>query len=162
MTPREIGVVADSHGYLCERTLDLLGDVELILHAGDVGGEEVLEGLQRIAPVIVAVGNGDPDLAPILPWEQRVTVGSTRVLLCHWYDNFGKIHPKVQSELDAWDPHVLVYGHTHEAVNREHEGRLHFNPGYSGPPRTDRPRSIGRLRLGPSGVERAEILSLGD
>ncbi len=154
-----LGVVADSHGHLCDDTLRAMQGVELILHAGDVGGPAVLERLSAIAPVLVAVGNGDPDLANQLPWEQRVEIDEHRILLCHWYDNFGQIHPKVARELEAFRPHVLVYGHTHEAVNEPHDGRLHFNPGYSGPPGLGRPRSVGRLHLSPEGI-RGELLEL--
>ncbi len=161
MSVRVIGVVADSHGLLCDETRQALAGADLILHAGDVGAPAVLDGLRALAPVVAVAGNGDPELAHELPWEQRVEVAGLRLLLCHWYDNFGRIHPGIAREIEAWQPDVLVYGHTHVAVNRPHEGRLHFNPGYAGPAGAGRARSVGRLWIEARGV-RGEIVPLRD
>jgi putative phosphoesterase len=152
-------VLADSHGHLCDETLEVLSDAELILHAGDIGGESILDRLRAVAPVVAVVGNGDPDLAGRYPWEQRVEVAGARLLLCHWYDNWGSVHPKVEREIDEWNPHVLIYGHTHVADNTRRNGRLYFNPGYSGPPGLGRRRSVGWLRVGSDGVS-SEIVPL--
>jgi len=154
-----VGVVADSHGHLCAETRRVLEDSDAILHAGDVGGEGVLAQLRSLAPVVAVVGNGDPDLTHRYPWEQHVELGGVRILLCHWYDNFGSLHPRVTRQLEEWQPHVLVYGHTHVAVNERRDGRLHFNPGYSGAPGQGRARSVGRLHIRPDGID-GEIIPL--
>jgi uncharacterized protein len=36
-----IGVIADTHGHLAPGALAALGGVELILHAGDIGGAAI-------------------------------------------------------------------------------------------------------------------------
>lgn len=158
---RVLGVVADSHGFVCDATLRSLEGADAILHAGDIGGEPVLARLREVAPVVAVVGNGDPELAHRYPWEQHVEIEGFRILLCHWYDNHGTIHPRVAREVATWRPHVLVYGHTHRARNEEEDGTLLFNPGYAGAPEPGRRRSVGRLRLGAEGVS-GEILSLPD
>jgi putative phosphoesterase len=157
--PRCVSVLADSHGYLCDETLEVVSASDLILHAGDIGGESILNRLRAVAPVVAVVGNGDPDLARHYPWEQRVEVSGARLLLCHWYDNWGRVHPKIEREIEEWDPHVLVYGHTHVADDTRRNGRLYFNPGYSGPPGLGRRRSVGRLLIGGSEVS-SEIVAL--
>jgi len=162
-----LGVIADTHGHLCEDARAALAGADAILHAGDVGGdpeaggpgEALLDALRQLAPVVAVVGNGDPGLTHVYPWEQRVQVEGRRILLCHWYDNFGRIHPTVARELEAFRPHVLVHGHTHQAVNEQREDCLHFNPGYSGPPGGGRRRSVGRLELTRDTIA-AEILLL--
>jgi putative phosphoesterase len=157
--PFRVRVLADSHGHLCDETLEVLSDADLILHAGDIGGESILDRLRALAPVVAVVGNGDPDLARRYPWEQRVEVAGSRLLLCHWYDNWGRVHPKIEREIDEWDPRVLVYGHTHVADNTRRGGRLYFNPGYAGPPGLGRRRSVGRLLVG-GGAISSEIVDL--
>jgi putative phosphoesterase len=154
-----VSVLADSHGHLCDETLEVLSDSDLILHAGDIGGEPILNRLRAVAPVVAVVGNGDPDLARRYPWEQRVEVAGARLLLCHWYDNWGSVHPKIEREIGEWDPHVLVYGHTHVADDARRNGRLYFNPGYSGPPGLGRRRSVGRLLID-GGEVSSEIIAL--
>jgi len=59
----KIGVVSDTHGFFDARLAELLAGVELILHAGDVGNLEVLDELERIAPVRAVKGNVDSLLA---------------------------------------------------------------------------------------------------
>ena len=44
----KLGVVSDTHGYVDPRLLAVLADVDLILHAGDVGGDDVLAALRDI------------------------------------------------------------------------------------------------------------------
>lgn len=142
-----VGVIADTHGHLDEGALRALAGVDLVLHAGDVGSERVLDGLRGVAPVVAVTGNGDEGLQHRLPWDQRVQLGASRILLCHWWDNFGHLHPRIERELAAWHPHVLVYGHTHEARLERRNGLLLLNPGYAGAPGLGRSRSVALLHL---------------
>ena len=58
-----VGVVSDTHGFFDPFLKDVLAGVDIILHGGDVGSEEVLDELNRIAPVHAVRGNVDgPDL----------------------------------------------------------------------------------------------------
>jgi len=50
-----VGVISDTHGLLRPEALEALAGSELIIHAGDVGGPEVLGELGQLAPVVVAV-----------------------------------------------------------------------------------------------------------
>ena len=42
---RTIGVISDTHGLLRQEALDALQGSELIIHAGDVGNQEILDAL---------------------------------------------------------------------------------------------------------------------
>ncbi|HEX5411135.1 MAG TPA: metallophosphoesterase family protein, partial [Terriglobia bacterium] len=55
----KIGLVSDTHGYLDPRLPELLAGVDSILHAGDVGAQAVLDGLERISGVHGVRGNVD-------------------------------------------------------------------------------------------------------
>jgi predicted phosphodiesterase len=46
-----VGLVSDTHGLVRPEIFTALEGVELILHAGDVGGRMVLYELAAIAPV---------------------------------------------------------------------------------------------------------------
>ena len=54
-----VGVVSDTHGLVRPEAVEALKGSELIVHAGDVGGPEVLEELGRVAPVVAVRGNND-------------------------------------------------------------------------------------------------------
>src|SRR5947209_18014288 len=54
-----VGVISDTHGLLRPRVLTLLHGCDRILHAGDLGGREVLARLREIARVEAVRGNVD-------------------------------------------------------------------------------------------------------
>ena len=56
---RILGLISDTHGLLREEAVRALRGSDLILHAGDVGGQEILETLKTLAPVIAVRGNVD-------------------------------------------------------------------------------------------------------
>jgi putative phosphoesterase len=56
---RRIGVISDTHDLLRPEALRALDGSDLILHAGDICGPEVLQALREIAPVIAVRGNND-------------------------------------------------------------------------------------------------------
>src|SRR5262245_51568224 len=118
MRVRRLGIVADTHGEVRPDALSTLrsAGVDLILHAGDIGSEEVLGSLEQVAPVIAVAGNGDQPLYHRYPWDLRLWLGQRRVFLCHWYDNYGRVHPGYERTISEWAPDVLVYGHTHQAL----------------------------------------------
>lgn len=149
MEIRRVGIVSDTHGALLPDVVGALerAHVQLILHAGDIGALEVVRDLERIAPVVAVSGNGDEPLYHRFPWDQRLRVAGRRIFLCHWYDNYGRIHPRYAEIVREWEPHVLVYGHTHEVVNERRGPTLFLNPGYAGPPEPSRQRSLATLDL---------------
>ncbi|MBA3533388.1 MAG: metallophosphoesterase family protein, partial [Ardenticatenales bacterium] len=78
----KIALLSDTHGWLDPSLRKWFAGVEMILHAGDVGGECVLEELEQIAPTLAVRGNIDlPD--PALPLERVVEVGEMRIALLH-------------------------------------------------------------------------------
>ena len=71
-----VGLIADTHGLLRPEVAAAFEAVDHIVHAGDVGSPEVLEGLSAIAPVTAVWGNVDrPELRAVLPEVARVTLG---------------------------------------------------------------------------------------
>ncbi len=180
----KIGVVSDTHGFFDARLAELWAGVELILHAGDVGNLEVLEELERIAPVLAVKGNVNSLLAG-LPLSLSLSLGGTarrgasrdavQVEMLHEL-------PAAQTELEKWanqartealaprgrdaflrafeqNTRVVIFGHSHLPCAVTLCGRLFFNPGSAGKQRFSLPRCCGLLDLSAKRVE-ATILSL--
>ena len=85
MTTR-VGVLADTHTpefleRLPDTVFKALAGSDLILHAGDVGGEEALALLRRIAPVEAVRGDHDRSLA--LPESREVVVEGKHIVVVH-------------------------------------------------------------------------------
>jgi uncharacterized protein len=149
-----IGLIADTHGLVRPGVHVALADVEMILHAGDVGGDDVLEELALIAPVRAVAGNTDPPGE--LTNEIVCTIGAIDVHVSHGHE-LGV--PTPEQLLDRYTQRVLIYGHTHRPLITRVDRRLVVNPGAAGPRRFSLPSSVGRLRVRGQGVE-AEIVEV--
>ncbi len=139
MGPRlEVGVISDTHGLLRPEALLALEGSQVILHAGDVGGSDVLEQLSQVAPVLAVRGNTDGGWARLLPERRRLELGGVPLLLLH------------DRALLGLDPAreglgLIVFGHSHRPLAETRKRVLWFNPGSAGPRRFRLPVSIGRL-----------------
>jgi putative phosphoesterase len=139
-----IGLIADTHGLVRPEVHTALAGVELILHAGDVGGDDVLDELALIAPVIAVMGNTDPPAHPRLALRIDRVIAGVRVHVSHGHE-LGI--PKPEKLLAAYDADVIVYGHTHRQLVTRADGRLVINPGAAGPRRFDIMPSVARLTI---------------
>lgn len=155
---RVVGLISDTHGLVRPAVHDALAGVELILHAGDVGGDDVLDELELIAPVLAVAGNTDRPGDPRLAGSLRRTVGGVSIHVSHGHE-LGR--PTPRALVARYAAAVIVYGHTHRARVDALEGRLVVNPGAAGPRRFDVTPSVARLIVG-GGPPRVEVIALRD
>lgn len=149
---RTIGLVADTHGLVRAGVHDALAGVELILHAGDVGGRDVVDELATIAPVLAVHGNTDAPGQPGLLEAIEHEVDGITIHVSHGHE-VGS--PTPQRLLARYSADVIVYGHTHRSLIAAVGGRLVVNPGAAGPRRFDARPSVAKLfvRDGQADVE---------
>ena len=148
-----LGVISDTHGLLRPEAVKALRGSDRILHAGDVGAPEILEGLAQIAPVTAIRGNVDTDAwARSLPATEVVEAGGVSLYMLH---DLGQFDLKAR----AAGFRVVVYGHSHQPKMEEKNGVLYFNPGSAGPRRFHLPVSVGKLTIA-AGKVRAELVEL--
>ncbi len=138
---RIVGLISDTHGLLRPEALQALRSSDLIIHAGDVGHEEIITALEAIAPVVAVRGNTDTS-----PWAQ--VLPETAVA------EAGKVSIYVLHDLQALDLDpakagfgVVVTGHTHKPLKLDRGGVLFVNPGSAGPRRFTLPVMVARLDL---------------
>jgi uncharacterized protein len=154
--PRLIGLISDTHGLVRPDVHTALAGVELILHAGDVGGDDILDELQLIAPVHAVYGNTDPPGQPRLTDSIEMTVGGVRVHVSHGHEVGSPTPAKLLARYGA---DVIVYGHTHKQLLTNADGRWVVNPGAAGPRRFDLMPSVARMTIRDRHVE-IEIVNL--
>jgi putative phosphoesterase len=121
----------------------VLGGVDLLLHAGDLGELWVLDRLSEIAPVIAVHGNDETAEAQReLPYQQIIALAGCRVLLTHSH-SLDREEEMAFRRVDSWEPKrarwaqmgrragvaVVVFGHTHIPMVDHHDGVLLVNPG---------------------------------
>jgi putative phosphoesterase len=148
-----IGVISDTHRLLRPEALTALRTVEHIIHAGDIGGPDVIDELRRIAPVTAIRGNVDGGA-----WAGKFP-GTAAVEL--FGVAFYVIHDLKKLDLDprAAGFAAVISGHSHAALQEVRKGVLYFNPGSAGPRRFLLPVTIGILNLDGSEVT-GEIVQL--
>ncbi|HVA81000.1 MAG TPA: metallophosphoesterase family protein [Candidatus Binataceae bacterium] len=176
-----IGLISDTHiPEACERlplpVFEAFRSVDLVMHAGDVYVNRVLDELAQIAPVIAAVGNGDEGLDghrfkldpdPRVRTAHLLEIEGLRVGLAHALPTPDETSDQVFE--NAMHRHfggvvdVLVIGHSHlEGIVRF--GRtLVVNPGSATLPHNlvDVPGTVAILEIKSGGRVSAEIIRLG-
>lgn len=151
-----VGVLADTHfsslqtgvGLLERLRRSLFSQVEMILHAGDVGLCEVLDGYLDV-PVLAVQGNTDPP-ASGLPLKRVLELEGFRIGLIHGWGSPVGLEERVLSMFEGDHLHCLVYGHSHRPACHHRAGTLLFNPGSPTEPRSTRRTTVGLLHLGAS------------
>lgn len=147
-----IGVIADTHSKMRPQALEALRGSDLILHAGDVGREEVLEALEAVAPVVAIRGNIDTAgrAADLPDVEELDYLGHA----------FYMLHDVKALEFDPQGSYrVVIAGHSHKPRNEWIGDVLYFNPGGAGPRRFTLPITVGRLEVSEDRVV-GEIIEL--
>lgn len=135
------GVISDTHGYLPDDALTVFRQVDLILHAGDIGSATILFTLETVAPVVAVRGNMDAG-----PWFERfgeqesVQAGSRLIHLIH---DLGRLHMHTLPDGCV----AVINGHTHRSRVESKQGILFVNPGSAGAPRYGEPASVALLQV---------------
>ena len=148
-----IGLISDTHGLLRPEALAALAGVEEIIHAGDIGAPEIIEGLRAVAPVHAVRGNNDRG-----PWAEKLP---PRLLLARMGLNIHVLHDLNELVENPREGRfdVVVAGHSHKPGVVERDRILLVNPGSAGPRRFKLPVTIGYLTI-TDGAARAEIHNL--
>lgn len=139
MEKKTIGVVSDTHGLLRPEVIAYLNDSNLIIHAGDVGSEKVLNDLKKIAPVYAVRGNCDQEeWASKLPITEMIEVNNRLIYLIHDIQQIN-IDPK------ATGLSIVIYGHSHRPLIEKKDDIYYLNPGSIGPKRFNLPISLAKI-----------------
>jgi putative phosphoesterase len=139
-----VGLISDTHGLLRPQVFSALEGVELIFHAGDVGGRSIIDELSVIAPVRAVFGNTDPPGEPGLKARQQLDLPDVSIHVSHGHE-VGS--PTPEKLLARYSADVIVFGHTHKPLI-EHSGtRLVVNPGAAGPRRFNLKPSVARMTV---------------
>ena len=176
-----IGLISDTHipeacEHLPKRVFEVFAGIDLVMHAGDVYVNRVLDELAAIAPVIAALGNGDEGLDG---HRHRLDQADERVREAHLVEvagvRIGLVHaiptPDETSEAvfaRAMDRQfggpvdVIVQGHSHVEGVMRFGATMVVNPGSATLPRNlvGVPGTVAILEIGNTGEITAEIISL--
>ncbi len=132
----KIVVLSDTH--IPERALDLpqklyedMKSADLILHAGDVTSLVFFKQLKHKFTHLKAVqGNMDESaLKKVLPRRELIKVDKVSIGLMHGWGSPSGLIEVAAHEFSKEKPDIIIFGHSHQALNMEKNGMIFFNPG---------------------------------
>ncbi len=161
-----IGVLSDTHGFFHPALPEVLAGADLILHAGDVGTEAVLDGLEALAPVRAVYGNVDGQALRRRTAEHvRFEAGGLRFWMTHIAGRPGRWQRGMGQALRREPPDVFVCGHSHILRIERVEslgGMLYLNPGAAGREGLHQVKTCVRLRLDDGALREADVVHLDE
>ena len=146
---KKVVVLSDTHGLLRPQVLECLEGADLIVHAGDINTQAIVDQLASYGPLQVVRGNNDKDWAGQIPATSRFTVEDVTFFMVHNKRNL----PKDLGPVD-----VIVYGHSHKYAQEEKEGVLWLNPGSCGPRRFHQEITLAILTVEGKKVEVRKVV----
>lgn len=140
-----IAIIADTHGFLDPRIAEIVAGCDVAVHAGDIGGADVLLALQPRSHVVAVRGNNDtPEkwsehevrLLDTLPAEAEVDLPGGKLVVVHG-DAAGAPAER-HEELRRRYPQAraVAYGHSHQVSVDDTALPWILNPGAAGRTRT--------------------------
>lgn len=144
-----LGIISDTHGVLRDEVIKNLKGCDYIIHAGDVGGEEIIERLDKIAKTFVVRGNNDGDSWGIrLPYYKEIEMDQVLIYVVHQKED-------IPSELREVD--LVIYGHSHKYSEEKKGDIIYLNPGSCGRKRFSLPLTMAIVEVN---LDRVDITKI--
>lgn len=159
-----IGLLSDTHGYLDDPMLRFLEDCDEIWHAGDFGGNGVVESLMALKPVRGVFGNIDGrEIRGLFPEDLRFVCEGLDVFMTHIGGYPGKYAKRVKALLENQPPGLFICGHSHilKIMPDPKLGLLHINPGACGQEGFHLMRTMVRFSIQTGTISGLEVIELG-
>ena len=159
-------VLADTHirsgraRRLPDAVYDLLGDIDAVLHAGDVVEPALLHELAAFAPTHAVLGNNDTgELTGTLPEVMERDFDGVRIAMIH--DSGPAKGRAARMHRRFPDADLVVYGHSHIPFDGPGVGRQRLlNPGSPTERRGAPSHTVGLIRVD-DGRATTEIIVVG-
>ena len=141
-----LGIISDTHGLLRTEAVQTLEKCNAIIHAGDIGSEEILTALKAMAPTYAVRGNVDWE-----PWAMKIPVNDVVEIAGHFFYIL-HVLDNIDLEPAAAGIDVVISGHSHQPNLFKKNNVLYMNPGSAGPGRLGKPVSMGKIMINDQGL----------
>lgn len=135
---QKIMIVSDTHRRHDNllKALNAESPIDLLIHLGDVEGEE--DYIQAIAGCEVVIISGNNDFFSTLDREKEIIIGGYRVLLTHGHYYCVSVGLDViKKEAMGRNIDIVMFGHTHIPLIKTDEEIIIINPGSISYPRQE-------------------------
>lgn len=131
----KIGVLSDTHGHLPKEVYEFFKDVDLIIHAGDIGSVDVLNELQAFKKTVAVFGNIDDfDVVVLTEKVENIEIEGLKIMVTHIGGYPNRYERGIKELIEIGRPNIFISGHSHilKVINDPKYSLLHINPGAAG------------------------------
>lgn len=160
---KRIGVISDTHGSLEDKFIHFFKDCDELWHCGDIGDVQVLEKMEKIAPLRAVYGNIDgKDVRVRCPENQLFNIENHRVFITHIGGYPGRYEPRVRQLMMEENPSIVLTGHSHilKVMPDRKYKHLHINPGAAGNNGLHKIKTAIRFVIDKSDIRDLQILEV--
>ena len=168
----KIMLLSDTHSYMDERILEFAKQVDIVMHAGDMGSHESMDELEAASKQLVGVyGNIDDHIMRLrYPLHQKFTLNGMKFWMTHIGGYPPRYNPRIREDIQRNPPDVFICGHSHilKVVNDKKLQCLHMNPGAAGQHGFHKMRTMLRFEVvqgeptKKGRIENLEVIELGN
>lgn len=159
-----IGILSDTHNYLGEQIFEYFKEVDIILHAGDIGTQVITDKLKSFKPLYAVYGNiDDAMLRAEFPENQLFEIEGCKIFMTHIAGAVGVYNQRVKVIIKQERPDILICGHSHivKVMKDAKYNLLHINPGAAGIHGFHKVRTIIRFEIDNGKPQNMELIELG-
>ena len=160
---KKILLLSDTHGYLDEHILKHVALADEVWHAGDIGGLEVTDTIQKLKPLRAVYGNiDDAKTRTVFPLHQKFYCEEVTVWITHIGGYPGKYHPDIREALKRNTPQLFICGHSHilKVMPDKKLNLIHMNPGAVGKHGLHRVRTMLRFEIDGKKIQNLEVIEI--
>jgi putative phosphoesterase len=160
----KIALISDTHGFMDEKALAHLQDVDEIWHAGDIGKESVIHALPQEKTIRAVYGNiDDMELRRSYPEELSFDIQGVKVLMLHIGGNPPRYAKGVKMKIQTLRPNIFVCGHSHicKVVFDKEVDALYMNPGALGVQGFHQVRTLLKFDIEEGTTKNLRVVELG-
>jgi len=127
-----IGVISDTHSFnIPAPVIERFKSVDMIIHAGDICDLQTLRMFKKMAPTKAVQGNMDEAAVKReLPLKEIITCDDIKIGVTHGH--IGDTREALKNAMTSFKDDkmdVVIFGHSHQALNEKVGSTLYFNPG---------------------------------
>lgn len=162
---KKILLVSDTHSYLDDTILKYVKGSDITIHAGDLGGEDIIDTIKKHTFFIGVYGNiDDHQVRSTLKENEIINIENHKFLITHIAGKCPNYNKKVKKLISDEKPQILIYGHSHLLkVEYDKKNQLTvINPGAAGKHGFHRKRTMIIFKISKSGLSDMEIIELGE
>jgi len=150
----KVGVISDTHGNIlsAERAIKAMGEIDLLIHAGDTYRDAILLEEKMGIDVIAVKGNTDFDCDADL--QTTIMIEDKRIFLTHGHIynvkyNLSRLYYKALES----ESNIAIFGHSHIPAHIKEEGIILLNPGSVSSPRDGRRPSYAVMDISKDNIK---------